>query len=902
MIGQTISHYKITEKLGEGGMGVVYKAEDLKLGRAVALKFLPSHLLDSEEHKARFLHEARAAALLDHPNICTVYEIDEADGQTFLAMACLEGQTLKQKIAARPLPLEAALDIALQIGQGFQAAHEKGIVHRDIKPANIMITSQGQVKIMDFGLAQLSDRTKLTASGMKLGTPAYMSPEQTEGKPADRRSDIWAMGVVLYEMISGRVPFPGEAEAAVAYAIMHTEPEPLTALRSGLPIELDHIMAKALAKKPEERYQHMDELVVDLRRARKQLEHPRAKGSDPKATLAEWHMADSAPAVQSATRLSRAMRGSAWMVTGVVLGLAAAFGILHLRQGGREVEPVAFSIDTGSQSPETFGGSPAVSPDGRAIAYAAQDETGLETLWVRRLESNSARALEGTRGARRPFWSPDGRFLAFFADGQLKKINPSGGPAILICEAGVGLGGAWSPFGEIVFAPDNRTPLHRVPAGGGVSTAITSLDSERGENSHRWPQFLPDGRQFMFTIRASDPQNTVLAAGSLGSTEVKRLLRVQSNARFAPAPEGRAAYLLFARDRALIAQPFDGTSLALRGEPIGVTQGLLHNVVSVFADFSTSANGKVLVYRRGSDLHELSWFDRDGKRLESIRAPGEQIQPRISPDGKKLAVSMPDPYTGNRDVWVMDLAAGVPQRLTSNPANDWQPVWSPDGNRIAFLSDRKGGRPGLYQRLASGGREDQELWENGSSPSDWSLDGRFLLFQAADTGNLSLLPLQAPSEPIPFLQRKFAENDAYFSPDGRWIAYTSNESGKSEVYVRPSPKAVTGAEPGPEGTRQVSTAGGAGARWRRDGRELYYLAPDHHLMAVEVKPGVRFEASVPKVLFKTCEPVFWTERYQSTYDPAPDGQRFLFNCPAESSSLVEVVINWTATLGKSGAP
>jgi len=584
----------------------------------------------------------------------------------------------------------------------------------------------------------------------------------------------------------------------------------------------------------------------------------------------------------------------------VALGLAAAFGILQFGERRPVAEPIAFTIDTGSAPAETYGGSPAVSPDGRAIAYVAQDKSGLETLWIRRFDSNSARALEGTSGARRPFWSPDGRFVAFFADGQLKKIDPSGGPAILICEAGVGLGGAWSPAGEIIFAPANRTPLHRVPAGGGVSSAITTLDAQRGENSHRWPQFLPDGKQFIFTIRATNPENTVLAAGSLGSTEIRRLFRVESNARLAAAPDG-TDYILFARSRALIAQPFDRANLAPRGEPIGVMQGLLHNVVSVFADFSTSANGEVLVYRRGSGLLQLSWFDRSGRRLESIRAPGEQIQPRISPDGRKLAVSMPDPYTGNRDVWVLDLGAGVPQRLTSHPANDWQPIWSPDGSRIAFSSDRKGGRQGLYQRLASDGSEDEELLEDATAPTDWSLDGRFLLFQRDQprlSRHLLVLPLQGTRAPLPFLQRTFADTDAHFSPDGRWIAYTSNESGRHEVYVRPSPKAVTGTEPGPQGSRQASTAGGAGARWRRDGRELYYLTPDHQLMAVDVRPGNIFEASNPRVLFTTCDPTFWTEHYQSTYDPAPDGQRFLFNCPVESASPVEVAIHWTATLGK----
>jgi Tol biopolymer transport system component/tRNA A-37 threonylcarbamoyl transferase component Bud32 len=900
MLGQTISHYRIVEKLGEGGMGVVYKAEDLKLGRAVALKFLPSHLIESQEHKARFLHEARAAALLDHPNICTVYEIDEADGRAFLAMACLEGQTLRQKIAARPLPLDEALDIATQIGQGLQAAHEKGVVHRDIKPANVMITPNGHVKIMDFGLAQLSDRTKLTASGIKLGTPAYMSPEQTEGKAIDRRSDIWSLGAVLYEMVSGRVPFPGELEAAVAHAILYGEPEPLTALRSGIPIELDRIVAKALAKSPAGRYQHVEELVVDVKTV-----HEHHKRSAPKANESRGRFAgDIGESATAGASVARPSARTAWIVALVSLGLAAALGILYLQQERPQAEAIAFTVDTGTQPRETFGGSPAVSPDGRAIAYVAQDDSGLDVLWVRRLDSNAGQPLQGTQDARRPFWSPDGRSLAFFAGGQLKKIDPSGGPAISIGEAAVGLGGAWSPNGEIVFAPGNRTPLHRVPAGGGVPSPITSLDSERGENSHRWPQFLPDGRRFLFTIRAADPENTMLAVGSLDSQPIRRLFRVQSNVRFAPGTGARDGYLLFARDRALIAQPFDAASLELRGEPAGLMQGLLHNVVSVFADFSVSDNGGVLVYRRGSGLNQLSWFDRNGKRLESIGGLGEQIQPRLSPDGKKLAISMPDPQTGNRDVWVMELSTGVPQRLTFVPSNDWQPTWSPDGTRILFSSDRKGGQGGLYQRLASGAGDDEGLLDNAGTATDWSLDGRFILFQRSLSGeqtDIRILPLNPPREPISFSQRGLYETDAHFSPDGRWIAYTSNESGRHEVYVRPFPKPASGVEFGSQGPRQVSTQGGAGARWRRDGRELYYLSPDHNLMAVEVKPGDRFEVSPPRALFVTCDPFFWTAYYESTYDAAADGQRFIFNCPVEKAAPVEVVVNWTANLKGSGA-
>jgi Tol biopolymer transport system component len=905
MIGQTISHYRIVEKLGEGGMGVVYKAEDLRLDRTVALKFLAPHLVSDPESRQRFLREAKAAAALDHPNICTVHEIGEAEGQTFLAMAFVDGSTVAQKIQQRPIPLDEALGIAIQAGGGLQAAHDQGIVHRDIKSANVMVSRRGRVQIMDFGLALLADRTRLTDAQTALGTTAYMSPEQAQRLPVDRRADIWSLAVVLYEMVTGQLPFGSEHPQAVVYAVLHEEPEPMTGLRLGVPIELDRLVRKALAKKPEERYQHVEEFVVDLKAVEEQLKRSAAKGGEPKAALAGQGVSGPMGVAPPPTQPARSKQRTAWIVTGAVAGLAVALAVFSLRPEKQSLEPIAFSVNTGTPPPETYGGSPAVSPDGRAVAYVAQDESGLDMLWIRRLDSNDARALQGTQGARRPFWSPDGRFLAFFTGGQLKKIDSSGGPPIVICEAGPGLGGAWSPAGDIVFSPANRTPLHRVPARGGVSTPLTALDSERGENSHRWPQFLPDGRRFLFTIRAADPQNTVLAAGSLDSPQVQRLFRVQSNVRFAPAGGERSGYLLFALDRTLLAQPFDVTSLELRGEPAGVTQGLLHNVVSVFADFSVSDNGDVLVYSRGSGLHQLGWFDRAGKRLESIAAPGQQIQPRLSPDGKKLAVSMPDPYTGNRDIWVMELAAGVPQRLTFSPSNDWQPTWSPDGSRIVFTSDRNGGREGLYQLSPSGGSNEEELSDDGAAPSDWSPNGGFVLFvrsQPSANPNLWLLPLAPPREPIAFLHKQFAETDPHFSPDGRWIAYTSNESGRAEVYVAPAPKALTGVEPGPEGPRQVSTAGGAGARWRRDGRELFYLAPDHNLMSVEVKAGDRFEASVPKALFTTCDRGFWTAYWQSSYDVAGDGQRFLFNCPAESVSPVEVVVNWTAKLGSPGQP
>jgi Tol biopolymer transport system component/tRNA A-37 threonylcarbamoyl transferase component Bud32 len=882
MLNQIISHYRIVEKLGAGGMGVVYKAEDLKLGRAVALKFLSAQLLESEEHKTRFLHEAQAAALLDHPNICTVYEIDEVDGQTFLAMALLEGRTLNQKIAVRPLPLEEALDIATQIAQGLQAAHEKGIVHRDIKPANIMITAPGPVKIMDFGLAQLSDRTKLTASGTRLGTPAYMSPEQAQGKAADRRSDIWALGVVLYEMISGRVPFAGEVEGAVAYAILHSDPEPLTAVRSDVPIELDRIAAKALAKEPIERYQHVDEFASDLRRLIHKPQPASQRSAKGRLTGGRFSMRE---------RIS-------WGLAAFLLGLCVWL-FLTARHAPvvRPRRATVFSIVPRSTGPSAFG-NVALPPDGGTIAFTAVDASGTRKLWLRQIDSPEAQPLEGTSGAEHSFWSPDGRSIAFMAGQKLRRMEVPGGAPIDICAINSGRGGTWNAAGLIVLQPTSREPLYVVPAAGGEPSPATELSAERSENSHRFPHFLPDGRHFLYTARAT-PENTAIYVGSLDSKQAKRILTIQSDGLYAPAHDGVEGQLLFVRDRNLFAQTFDPQTLTLRGEAVAIARDLTYARTGSHALFTVSGDGRVLGYvRGGARAQDLIWLDRDGNRVRVFEGAGnDAVGLRLSPDGNRAMVSRPDPYGGNRDLWVVDLASGSLERYTTDPANDWIPVWSLHDNRVLFASDRKGGANSLYTQPSSGAAQATPLVSGGvaGSPEDWSADGKYVAFHD-EPFDLPpwILPLQGDGKPIPFAQNRTEEQDLKFSPDGRWVAYTSRVSGQFEIYLHAMEDALSGRAARSSG-KKVSLGGGAAARWRRDGKELFYIRPDETLMSVEIGPA---GAASPKALFRTCRGSFAPEYYAARYDTAPDGQHFLFNCNAERDAEpeIQVVVNWTAGL------
>ena len=867
MVGQTISHYKVLSEVGRGGMGVVYKAEDLKLKRQVALKFLRPDVLEDEEHRERFLREAQAAAALDHPNICTVHEIDEVEGETFIAMALLEGQTVKEKIAERPLKLEEALDIAIQTAQGLQAAHEKGIVHRDIKSANLMVTPQGTVKVMDFGLAQLADRSQLTKTQTMLGTPAYMSPEQARREPTARPTDLWSLGVVIYEMVTGKLPFAGERQEAVLYAIGNEEPEPITALRAGLPMDLEWIVSMALAKDLEDRYQRAEDILVDLRSLRKKLAAGKSTILRP-ANLG-GSVVPKAPVPVPTSRVGWRER-LAW-------GLVVVFllTILYLATGPGE-KPQGESIKAGllGVPDATRNRAVAISPGGDRLAFVG-DLEGRPHLWLREWDELESRVLSGTKDAAYPFWSPDGNWLAFFTQGELKRIPVTGGPPQTICDAREGRGGTWNSDGVILFVPDISTGIHRVSERGGEPVPVTTLDLARGDDSHRWPSFLPDGHHFLFFIRSSQKNRQGLYVGSLDTGERHRVLDVAGNGEYS---EG---WLLFAQEGALVAQTFNTDKLA-----IGQLRRVLAEAVRVddntHASLSVSPNK--LVYCPPS-MASLAWVGRDGERSGIV--PFKNTFPKLSIglDGETAAVGLLDPRSRESDVWTMDFSRETITRFTTHPAYDYRPVWSPDGKQIVFASNREG-TMNLWVRDFPPTEPARSLQpsNNRQYPTDWSRDGRFVVYTELDpfsNRDLWALPLTEDAEPLLLRRTEFDERQGKVSPNGKWLAFTSNESGEEEVYVQGFPQG--------EGSQRVSTSGGSWPSWSSEGRELYFLASDRNLMAVDVQPGEALRLGRARALFRL------SGRW---YEPDPTSQRFLtlVRDTALSGSTINVVLNWTQML------
>ena len=723
VIGQTISHYKITAKLGEGGMGVVYKAEDTKLKRPVALKFLAPHLLQDEEARKRFQREATAAAGLSHPNICTVYEIGEEGGQTFLAMEFIEGESLEKKIERGPLSLKEALGFTRQVADGLAAAHAKGVVHRDIKPGNLIVTPEGRVKILDFGLALLTEGSKLTQLDTTVGTVAYMSPEQAQGIEVDYRTDIWALGCVLYEMVRGQRPFQGVYDQALVYEIVNQQPEPLTAVRAGVPMELEWIAGKCLAKDREDRYGRAEDMMLDLRTLAEKLKSGGSTVLRTGVAAGDAGTQDVAPVQGSATAGARqglasqqtaapaAASGETvperrlrlpWAVAGVAALFALAVSYVHFRETPPERPLYKFVVPLPEDARlHTM----SLSPDGLHVAIAMGQEGSSRHLWVHSLETGEQREMPGTDEAQYPFWSPDSRYIGFFAEGKLKKIGLAGGPPQSLCDAADGRGGSWSRGGVIIFAPAPFGEIQRVPEGGGEPVAITSRGESQEGMSRRFPQFLPDGRHFLWSDRYVDrtrgEEHTGIYLGSLDGKEPQRLLPDESNAAYAPGPGSDGGFILFVREGALMAQPFDAGRRELSGDlfPVADEVGRARNLRNYA--FSASAEGS-LVFREGAAGREsqLAWLDRQGKEIEKVGEPAAIRQVALSPDQQSAAL-MIQSATG-ADIWLLEFARGLRSRFTTHPAGDLWPVWSPDGVHIAFSSERDGPLR-VYRKRADGG-------------------------------------------------------------------------------------------------------------------------------------------------------------------------------------------------------
>ena len=881
-VGTKLGPYELLALAGAGGMGEVYRARDTRLDREVAIKVLPEHLSSSGKFRERFEREARAISSLKHPNICTLYDVGHQDGTDYLVLEYLEGESLAERLQRGPLPMAQVLAYGIQIADALERAHRQGVVHRDLKPGNVMVTKDG-VKLLDFGLAKpmagaglassalgamtASQHHKpLTAEGTIVGTFQYMAPEQLEGKDADPRSDLFGFGCVLYEMAAGKRPFDGKTQASVVASILATEPPPISSVQPLTPPAFERLVKTCLAKDPEERWQTAHDVKLQLK------------------AIAEGGSQAGLPAPVIAARKMRDR--VAWLIASVLL-LVVIGGGAAWWFNARQAAPTMYFFSSVPFSANDV----ALSPDGHKVALVAySDQMNKYIIWVHEIGSRSAAGIAGTEDASHPFWSPDGRYIGFFAQGKLKKVDLSSANSVqVLCDAPHGRGGAWNRDGVIVFTPDVWMGLQRVSAGGGTPVEITKPDSSHMEMSNRWPVFLPDGRHFIYLAAnfAGEFRKNALYVGSLDSNEKRLITLASSNAAYV-AP----GYLLYLRDTTLMAQKFDLRTFSLSGEPQTLSSDVQYFPQIDLALFSVAGDGTLVMQTgKGAAKGQLAWIDRNGKQVGVVGTEGVFADPAISPDGRSVAFDQMEPDGRNDDVWIREVRNDAVMRLTFGPGLMELPAWSPDGKRIAFMANQ-GLSSGLHLKNADGSGSDSEIAQAfGSQQYDWgwSPDGKYLLLAR---GNALAYISLGDKQPKMLIQGNGIVRNAQFSPDGKWIAYSSNETGAWEIYVSPFPDA---------GSKwQVSRGGGVEPRWRHDGKELFYLSSEGKMMAAPVKLGATFESGSPLALFQSRVRQPISSGDVVSYDVTADGQKFLINTRVDepNAAPLSVILNWSSEMEK----
>ena len=881
--GTRLGPYEILSAIGAGGMGEVYRARDTRLDRIVAVKILPDHLAERAELRERFEREARTIASLNHPHICTLHDTGHQDDIDFLVMEYLEGETLAQRLQKGALPIQLVLQYAIEISDALDKAHRKGITHRDLKPGNIMLTKSG-TKLLDFGLAKLRQdaapatplsqlptaNDAITAQGTILGTLQYMAPEQLEGKEVDARTDIFAFGVVIYEMATGKKAFEGKSQASLIAKILETEPPPISSLQPMTPPALDRAVKRCLAKEPDERCQSAKDLADELK----------------------W-IAESGP--QSAAQMSAPGKGIRGLgrrpavigIGALLLGaVIASLAVWNLRPAPasppKPVTRLTITLPPGQQLAGLENGpAVALSPDGTRLAYVAT-QGGIQQLYLRAMDSLEAKPIPGTQGAFNPFFSSDGQWLGFFATGKLKKISVSGGTAVTLGDAASANGANWGSQGIIAFAPATVSALQQVPDAGGTPHPLTRF--EKSDVSHRWPEFLPGGKAVLFSSgnHGIDFSNAQVVVQTVGASERRNLIQGGTNPRYAPS-----GHLVYAQGGSLMAVPFDPQRLQLTGTAVPVVEGVLQSTFSGAAQYSISATGS-LVYIPGgvqSSQNNLVWVTRTGAEQRLAAPAHAYLFPRLSPDGRRVAVGIAEQET---QTWLYDLSRETLTRFTFVGSANQNGTWTPDGKRIAFNSNKEGPQNPFWQLAdGSGGLERLTTSEYANIPMSWSPDGQLLAFTEVNpTTGIDIWVLRmSDRKSQPFLRTPFNESAPRFSPDGHWLAYISDESGRFEIYVQPYP--------GPGGKWQISTEGGTEPVWNPNGRELFYRSGGK-MMAVDIATQPGFTVGKPRMLFDG--PYSPTALTTPNYDVSADGQRFLMLKPSEQApsapTQINVVLNW----------